>query len=393
MHVMKSSRILAVLVAATLSACGGSAKKTADTGDLTISIAAVTGGPQVVLVRIYGPTVAQVGVPPTIDEVIAAQLVTGSGVFRASFPSIPAGTYQIHARGYDAFDVLPADYNNPAVPFIWDSASSDPSITVIGGQQASGNLAMQEVGVLTYSNSAPWVSLLSSSTATVVSATNGGAATSATLGASLVDADGDLTDFTWSSDVGGTFSVPAGTFSPPVGAQAISTLWTPPPNYAGPAVIFLEIFDSAFNASRVSMTLNVVQSAGFGSVVVDVTYNNNPMIVTPLVANYMPDGSGGGQIPAGGTTLLSVSAFDPNGDTLSFGYTDDCGGSFANQAVVGAGTSADPALSTVEYTVPVSATIPATGYCTATVDILDGNGGELIMTLGLHIGLPVVSIP
>lgn len=391
MHVMKSSRVLAVLLVAALTACGGNAKKTAEAGDLSISIAAITGGPQVVLVRLYGPTTPQPGVPPAIDQVVAAQLVAGAGVFNATFAQVPAGNYQLHARGYDAFDVLPADYDNAEVPFIWDSAPIDPTVTVVSGGTAHGTLAMQEVGVITHSNSAPWVSLLSTSTASVYSAAAGGTATSATLGASLVDADGDLTDYNWSDDVGGTFTVAAGTFLG-AAAQDISTVWMPPAGFAGPATIYLEVWDSVFNASRVSMTLTVLATPGYGTVVADVTYNNSPMIAAPLVANYLPDGSGGGQIPLGGTTLLSVSAFDPNGDEVAFDYTDDCGGTFANAALFGGLTSADPAISIVEYTVPISATVPESGYCTATADIVDGNGGEMIMTLAIRMGLPTVAV-
>lgn len=383
MNVMKSSRILAVLMVAALSACGGSAKKTADTGDLTISVAAIIGGPQIVYVRIYGPTTAQPGVPPAIDQ-LGSSLVSAGNVFTVTFPQIPAGTYQIHARGYAAFD---QPYTDPPT---WESPATDPVITVTGGNTTTASLFMQEVGVLTFSNNAPWVSLLSSDVSSVFSAANGGTATSAALSASLVDADGDLLSFMWSDDVGGTFGTPSGTFSPMVGAANIASTWTPPPNFSGVATLYLEVVDSIFNASRVSMSMNVVVTAGYGTVIVNVGYNNNPMMSAPLVANYLLDGlgniiGGGGQIPAGGTTLLSVSAFDPNGDALSFSFTDSCGGSFANAVVTPGLVPTDPFDALVEYTVPVGT---PTGTCTATATITDGLGGELIVNLGIHVGLP-----
>lgn len=399
MRVLKSARVLIVLLAAALTACGGNSKPSPADGGIKITVAAITGGPQVVLVRLYGPTTTQPGVPPTIDTVVAAQTVAGSGVFTASFPTVPAGTYQVHAKGYNAFDVLPAAYNDPATPPIWESASSDPSVVVTGGSTSSVSLFMQEIGVPEFSNNAPWVSAMAADVSSVYSSTNGGTATSANLTASILDADGDLTGFAWFDDVNGTFGTASGTFSPMVGTANIATTWTPPPNFAGTAHLALEVYDSIFNASRVVMTMTVIQTPGYGAVLVDVSFNNNPMMASPLVANFLVDPvsgailGGGGQIAAGAQTLLTVSAFDPNGDNLQFTFTDDCGGSFGAPTITGTGSSADPFFAEVLYTAP--ATAPASATCVATADIRDfdaitgtAKGGELLVHLGIHVGLP-----
>lgn len=383
MHV--SNRIGAVLLVGALAACGGNAKKPVEGGGLAVNVAALTGGPQVVYVRIYGPTTPQPGVPPAIDQTIAAESVSGSG-FRATFSQIPAGTYALHATGHDAFDALPGD------PPQWESGTPDPEVTVVGGQQTNASLFMQELNVVTVDNNAPWVSMLSANVSTVYSSTNGGTATSATLSAALVDADGDLTDYAWSDDVGGSFSIASDAFVPAVADANITTTWTPPSNFSGIAHLYLEVFDAIHNASRVVMSMTVVATPGYGSAVVDVAFNNNPMMAAPLVANYITDPDtlailgGGGQILPGADTLLTVAAWDPNGDSVGFLFTDDCGGSFATPTITGTGTAMDPYSAEVIYTAP--ATAPSSGTCTAAAAMTDGNGGELFVNLGIHIGPP-----
>lgn len=395
MHVVKSSRIFVVLFASALAACSGGGSAPAARGDVSINVSAVmTSPPQTVLVRLYGPPTLQPGAPGYIDTVIAAQAVVGSGTFTATFPSVPVGTYQVHAKGYDAFDVPPLAYNDPATPPIWESAPADPSVTVTGGGTASTNLFMQELGVQTISNNAPWVSALASDVTSVWSATFGGQSTIANLTATLFDADGDLNGFLWTDDVGGTFGTPSGNLTG--GTATVATTWAPPPNYGGLAHLYLEVFDDVFNASRVSLTLTVQQTPGYGAVIVNVAFNNNPIMTSPLVANYILDANnaiigGGGQIAPGAQTLLTIGAYDPNGDALQFNFTDNCGGTFDAPVVTGAGTSADPYLAAVIYT--SNALTPPNTTCTATADVLDldaaslPKGGELIVNLGIHIGL------
>jgi hypothetical protein len=389
MHVAKSSRILAALVAGALAACGGNANTPEQTGEVAINIAAITGGPQVVLVRLYGPATLQPGAPGFIDTVIAAQVVSQSGTSVATFAPIPAGTYQVHAKGYPAFDVLPPDYNNALVPPTWESAASDPSVVVTGGSTSTTQLTMQEVGIPSFSNNAPWVSAISADVPSVWSGTNGGQSTSANLTATLFDADGDLTGYGWTDDVLGTFGTPSGNLSG--GNASVATTWTPPANFGGTAHLFLEVYDSVFNASRVSLTLTVVQTPGYGTVIVNVAFNSNPMMSAPLLANYILDLNGniiggGGQIAPGADTLLTVAAWDPNGDVLTFGFSDSCGGTFGPTAIAGTGTLGDPYVAEVIYTsnpltVPIST-------CVTTADVRDGKGGELLVNLGVVVGLP-----
>jgi hypothetical protein len=392
MLVMKSSRIFAVVLAGALAACSGSATAPGQTGDIAINVAAIATGPQTVLVRLYGPTTVQPGAPAYIDQVIAAQSVAGAGVFTATFPSVPAGTYQVHAKGYDAFDVPPADYGNPAVAAIWESAGIDPTVTVSGGNTSTTNLFMQEIGVPTFSNNAPFVSAISSDVTSVFSGTNGGQSTIANLTATLIDADADLLGYSWTDDVGGTFGTPGGALT---GASAsVATTWTPPGSFAGTAHLYLEVNDSILNASRVSLTLTVQQTPGYGTVIVNVAFNNNPMMSAPLVANYIQDPNtgaiigGGGQIAPGADTILTVAAWDPNGDVLAFNFSDTtCAGTFGTPTITGTGTLGDPYAAQVIYT---AASTPVVGFttCTLRADILDGNGGELIVNLGITVGLP-----
>jgi hypothetical protein len=385
------SRVVLAVLAASGMACSGGAQKS-EAGDLSISVAAISGGPQIVYVRIYGDPDVQPGVTPPYQQIASATSVDATGKFNVSLTAIPVGTYKLHAKGFDAFDAV---YDDAAV---WESGTPDPTITIVAAQTATGNLMMQQVDVPVISNKAPYVDFLSASSATAWSAAYGGLATSVTLNARAKDGDANLSGYAWFDDVGGAFDA-AGTGNISGGIASIGPVaWTPPANFTGTAVLSLEVYDVTLNASRVALTISVTATPGFGSAIVAVGYNSAPIDVDPLLANFIFDPitgavSGGGQIAAGADTLLTVSGYDPNGDVLTFAFADDCGGSFGAVNQVGTGTNVgtDLAMADVVFTAP--ATAPSSGICTVTATLDDANGGQQFVNLELTIGLPTPVYP
>lgn len=102
---------------------------------------------------------------------------------------------------------------------------------------------------------------------------------------------------------------------------------------------------------------------------VTVEFNTWPEIASISVLPH-------GRISPNGSAYLDLNANDPDGDTLVYAWSNDCGGSFSN-----------PSIEDPVWTAP--STPPASGLCNLSVLASDGNGGTNNGVLTVQVGAPI----
>lgn len=271
---------------------------------------------------------------PGLSPPLTTELVKSGSAWQGTL-AIPAGTERVfEASAYDAAGTV-----------LYRGSSSPVSIA--SGSTVSVVLMLQQVSVPPpYQNEPPVIDSVVVSSSTVLP---GG---TITLAVTAHDPNGDALSFAWTAN-GGTFSSPA----------APSTSWTAPAT-EGVQRLQLEVTDSKGTSTAVNFDISVQRDGATGDANVSIGFNTWPEIramkATPAI------------LSAGGTTALSVTAVDTDGDALSHAWSTDCGGflgdasSAAPSFTLGAGSSAS--------------------RCTFQVTVSDGRGGQHTGTLILQVG-------
>ena len=126
-----------------------------------------------------------------------------------------------------------------------------------------------------------------------------------------VDPDGDVSlTYSWHAD-GGEFS---DTTSP-------TTVWTAPET-AGIYTLTVSVADSSGAEAELQATIGVLEHGLTGSAAIETTINSAPEIL-----GIVPTPT---RIDVGESTLLNLTAVDPDGDEMSFYWYSTCSGSFNN---------------------------------------------------------------
>lgn len=230
-------------------------------------------------------------------------------------------------------------------------------VTILPDQTVVVALTLQQVSPPDpFENSAPCITSIVANPATVVS---GG---TVSLVATAEDADvGDSLVYAWTAT--------SGTFASP---ENSSTIWTAP-SQTGPVTLTLTVTDSKGANATVSLIITV--NAGHGSAIVNVVLNSWPS-VTRIMATPTA-------VEVGETTSVTATAADNDGDTLAYAWTAGC-----------AGTWADAASATAQFTPSEQPNTGKCANCPLTVLVSDGRGGQTKGTFSICVGpKPAVRFP
>jgi N-acetylneuraminic acid mutarotase len=209
-----------------------------------------------------------------------------------------------------------------------------------------------------FDNEAP---LIASVTAEPVSVQVGGLVT---LNATASDPNpGDTLSYAWSASVG-TFA----------DASSAATTWTAPATPAL-ATLTLTVTDSQNASVSLNLVINVTQSINEGDAVIDVHFNNFPVVARVS--------SSAARVDKGESTTVQVSASDSDGDMLGYQWTASCPGVWSNET------------SSIATFTPSELPSAACNNCRLTVTVADGRGAETTGSLALCVAKPgaVVRFP
>ena len=274
-----------------------------------------------------------------ISPSIVSDLPKTGTQWKGIIGNIPAGTNR----------TFTAQAFNAANTKIYEGQAT--GVTITAGDTATVVIMLQQSTAPTpYVNSAPRITALTASAAQVKPGQT------VTLAVTATDADGDALSYTWTA-TGGSFTN---------GSTATPT-WTAPAA-DGTYTLSVSVSDGKDGLAGLSLKLAVV--GGKGNASVSVSFNSWPVV-------SQVTGTPFGQIAPGGVVNLNATAADPEGDTLTYGWTDDCTGSFNGLTVK------NPV-----WTAP--ATAPTGGVCKLTVAVSDGKGGSTTGRLSVNVGLPTV---
>jgi hypothetical protein len=329
----RASSLAALLLAvSTLAACVNDTEaELAARAELTVML------PQ----ELASADVAQVSVEVSgsgIPTPLVANLAPSGNTWTGAITNIPAGPdRRFTATAFNA---------SGTALYKGQSAST----AIASGSTVSVALTLQPVNPpAPYENEAPIIDSLVVSSNVVLP----GGSIQLTATAHDNNASDTLT-FTWT----GT----AGSFSAPTAA---ATSWTAPATQ-GVQVLKLEVTDNRGASATMTLDVSVQNANASGNATVTVGFNNWPTVsgmkASPSVLSL------------NGTTVLSVTASDLDGDVLGHAWSSSCQGTFNNPAV------ASPAFT-------LNA-LPSQGRCTFTVVLSDGRGGTHQGTLGLKAGTP-----
>jgi hypothetical protein len=296
-----------------------------------------------VWVRLYGPT-AKGGY---LD--LWAELSRTSAGYQVSVSKVPVGAYQLHGKAFASSPYDPpttvADYETTSDPVVQVTAKSTQSVGIVLQQ----NVARWPPA--TFSDYAPVVESIVASAYDVDSSDP---SVPLTLAATVTDRDGaaDVASLGWTATYAPALpagAAPGGFGSP----QAATTTWTPPLGYEGQVTFTIAATDRKGATASLSATVAVSPKNARGAIIVIAQLNNFPDVtrVTATPAQLAP----------GAVASLAVSAADPDGDALSYAWSDGgCGGTFGT-----------PSAATSSWQAPATA-----AACTVTVIVRDLDAGQ-----------------
>lgn len=271
---------------------------------------------------------------PGILSPLTTELVKSGSAWQGTLAGIPAGPDRVfEASGYDAAGTVLYRGSSSSV-----SIAADSTVSVV--------LTLQQVVVPPpYQNEPPILDSIVVSSNTVVPSG------SITLAVAAHDPNGDALSFAWTGTAG-TFSSPA----------APTTSWKAPAT-EGVQRLQLEVTDSKGTSVSINFDIGVQRDGATGGADVSIGFNTWPEIRSMKAVPAV--------LSPGGTTALSVTAVDAEGDALSYVWSTDCGG------FLGDVSSATPSFTL--------GTGSAT-RCTFHVTVSDGRGGQHTGTLILQVG-------
>lgn len=277
---------------------------------------------------------------PGISPDIVAELAGTGCQWDGTIDPIPVGTDRTFtARAYDAGEVL--RYQGQAT-----------GVAIVGGTVAQVTIVMQQVEpIAPFDNTAPIIDAVVAS----VDSLEPGESLDIEVQAHDVDV-GDTLAYAWAA-TGGTFSAP----------DQAATTWTAPGTEEVQSLT-ITVTDSEDAATDVTVNIQVAWLDG--SAAIEATFNHWPSVEGIVPAKSL--------LAAGEAVTLDLFASDPDGDGLSFAWSDaggDCTGTFD-----------DPSAEDPSWTAP--AVLPAAGSCTLSVIVGDGRGGTGTGSLTLHLGAP-----
>ena len=327
----------AFAIATMLSACGHDNRPSAETGSADVSVQALSAVPLgQVTVTISGPAL-YAPKPVTLSP-------QGSGgSYGALISSLPVGSNYV-------FTVVATDSgNNPVY------GGQATNVAILPNHVTTVVITAQPVQTPTpFVNTVPVIDSL------VVSSTN--IAPGEAITAKVTAHDDQVSDtitYAWSA------SPAVDGFSP---SDASTTTWTAPAT-EGDVTLTIQVQDNHHATTSAAIVIHVFNANGKGQAAVNVKFNNWPTVTDVLATP--------GWIALGAPVSLSVTASDPDGDTLTYQWSTGstcASGSFTNA------TSA-----TASFTLPASA--PDT-YCEFDVAVSDGHGGSTNGTMYLPVGAP-----
>ncbi|QRK04624.1 hypothetical protein JQX13_30780 [Archangium violaceum] len=272
---------------------------------------------------------------PGISSPLSTELVPSGSAWQGTLGGIPSGTERVfEAFAYDAAGAV-----------LYRGSSSPTSVGA--GATVSVLLTLQQVSrPPPYENEPPRIDSV------VVSATTVHPGGSVSLRVTAHDPNGDALSYAWTAA--------AGFFS---SASSATTTWTAPPT-EGVQRLQLDVTDAKGTSVSVNFDISVQLDGATGNADVSIGFNSWPRISTMQGTPSV--------LAEGGTTALSVTAVDAEGDALSYSWSTECVGTFSN-----------PAASSPSFTLNA---VPASGRCAFRVTASDGRGGQGVGTLVLQVG-------
>jgi Sulfatase-modifying factor enzyme 1 len=280
---------------------------------------------------------------PDLGRVVGVRdLRKVQGQWQGLIGGIPSGDGRVfHAAAYDSSDTL-----------IYEGQTEN--VTITKGQKVAVLILLQQKDPPDpFNNTVPYIdSLVASSNAVAP-----GDAVSLAIAAHDVD-PGDTITYAWTS-AEGAFDDPSSS----------SPTWTAPA-VEGDHALVVTVTDLADGSRSVTLNVEVRNHHGSGVANVEVQFNTWPEIANVL-ANP-------GKVDVLEATSLEAVAFDNDGDTLSFSWSDEggeCDGTFSAASAPNS-----------PWTAPAAP--PASVTCTLHVDVNDGRGGSNTGTIRVHVGTP-----
>ena len=312
---------LLFLIGIFASACGGGA-----TGDVDVSVdmsALTSADIGSVSVTVTGPGMAD----------MQTDLVLVGSTWQGTLGGIPVGDNRV-------FSGLANDSGgNP----IFSGQSAPVAITA--GQTALVVLELTPtMPPPSFGNHAPHIDSLYLSAQTIAPGDT------IQIAATASDLDGDPLTFAWTGN--GAFGSPA------TGA----TSWTAPPA-DGAYPLTITVTDPYGALDAVTVTIQVAEANAHGAADINATFNSFPQVADVTLST--------GHLQIGQPATATATAFDADGDALTYAWSDDCGGTWT-----GAGAAA-------QITLPAGSTATS---CTLRVDVDDGHGGANFGTLVVAVG-------
>jgi len=327
----------ALAIATMLSACGQD-KQPSATGSADVSVQALSA------VSLGQVTVTISGPALYAPKPVTLSAQGSGGSYGALISSLPVGSNYV-------FTVNATDTNN--VPVYNGSATN---IAILHDRVTTVVITAQPINPAgDFANTVPVIDSL------VVSSTS--IAPGETITAKVTAHDDQVSDtitFAWSSN-----PADAG-FST---TDAPTTTWTAP-STEGDVTLTIQVKDNHGATTSAAIVIHVSNANGKGQAAVNVKFNNWPSVTDVLATP--------GWIALGAPVSLSVTASDPDGDTLTYQWSTGstcASGSFTNT------TSA-----TASFTLPAFA---SDTYCEFDVAVSDGHGGSTKGTMYLPVGAPV----
>ena len=293
------------------------------TATVVVTVPASTSG---------SPSVSATGAPAIVDGG-ADVMLDGT----SADPDSDGLTYLWSSSGGGTFTDTAAEDTTWTAP---TATTADQEITLTltaTDDSSSTNSATSTVVVIVRANRAPVVEV--SPGGAIVS----GPAPEVSLEATVTDHENDDLTYAWTSDGGGTFA----------DAAKASTTWTA---------------SAATNADQ-EITLTVTD--GVGNVVsaeVAITRRaSRPPVVTVTPSEESIDG--------GGTLTLEATAVDPEGEDMTFAWSSDSGGTFADAAALETSWTAPDAMADQDVALTLTVT-DAAGNSTAVTVVITVHGSS-----------------